>query len=119
VHRDIKPENILFGSDWSIKLADFGFATLSVGREGSGMCETNLGTPGYKAPEIYMGTPYSGTDADLFATGVILFIMLNHNPPFTEADPRNPYYKRLYSNPQAFWKAAAAQKPEGYFSPDF
>ena len=48
VHRDIKPENILFDQEWNIKLADFGFATLSSGREGSGMCQTNLGTPGYK-----------------------------------------------------------------------
>ena len=119
VHRDIKPENILFDQEWNIKLADFGFATLSSGREGSGMCQTNLGTPGYKAPEIYTGSPYSGTDADLFACGVILFIMLNHNPPFTEADPKNPYYRRLYGNPASFWKAAAQQKPADYFSLDF
>ena len=66
-----------------------------------------------------MGAPYSGTDADLFACGVILFIMLNHNPPFTEADPKNPYYKRLYGNPASFWKAAASQKPADYFSQDF
>ena len=119
VHRDIKPENILFDNEWNIKLADFGFATLSSGREGNGLCQTNLGTAGYKAPEIYAGVPYNGQEVDLFAAGVILFIMLNHNPPFTEADPRNPYYKRLYQNPQAFWKAAAAAKPEGYFSTDF
>ena len=83
------------------------------------MCKTNLGTPGYKPPEVYMEMPYSGPDMDLFGLGVILFIMYNHNPPFTEADPKNPYYKRLYGNPQGFWKAAAAQKPADYFSPDF
>lgn len=83
------------------------------------MCETNLGTPLYKAPEIYMGRPYSGEIADLFALGVILYILINHNPPFTEANPTNPYYKRLIQNPQAFWKSAAAHKPEGYFTPDF
>ena len=109
----------MFDSDWNLKLADFGFATLATGREGSGMCETNLGTAGYKAPEIYMGQPYSGTAVDLFAMGVILFILINHNPPFTEATPTNPYYKRFYGNKQAFWKATSAQKPADYFSKDF
>ena len=68
---------------------------------------------------MYSGQPYNGPDTDLFGLGVILFIMYAHNPPFTEAKPDNPYYRRLYQNPQAFWEAVAEKKGADYFSPDF
>jgi serine/threonine protein kinase len=72
-HRDIKVESILLDSQYSLKLADFGFvAELS----GKGMLNTYKGTAGYMAPEIHLGQPYSGQKVDLFAAGVLLFIMM-------------------------------------------
>lgn len=52
VHRDLKPQNILFDPTFNMKIIDLGFACKSGGKHGTGLCRTNLGTPGYKAPEI-------------------------------------------------------------------
>ena len=73
-HRDLKPENILLTSkEYDIKIIDFGFATPTSGRDGSGYNKTQLGTPMFMAPEIISGNNYQGATADLFALGVILF----------------------------------------------
>jgi serine/threonine protein kinase len=45
------------------------------------MLKTKLGTEGYMAPEISM-KEYDGRRVDIFASGVILFIMYSGNPPF-------------------------------------
>lgn len=80
-HRDIKPENILLSDNHILKLADFGFSVLLAGRDGSGVLRTRLGTQGYMAPEIAT-KKYDGRKVDIFAAGVILFIMYAGVPPF-------------------------------------
>jgi len=52
-HRDMKPENLLFGDNFLLKIADFGFATMLAGKDGSGYNKTILGTESYMAPEIH------------------------------------------------------------------
>lgn len=49
----MKPENLLFGSEYNVKIADFGFAAVLSGKDGSGMLHTHLGTEAYMAPEIH------------------------------------------------------------------
>jgi serine/threonine protein kinase len=46
----MKAENILFSSDFTIKIADFGFTTLTEGKNKNGILFTKLGTEGYMAP---------------------------------------------------------------------
>uniref|UniRef100_A0A8C1EU56 Serine/threonine-protein kinase DCLK2 n=2 Tax=Cyprinus carpio TaxID=7962 RepID=A0A8C1EU56_CYPCA len=80
VHRDIKPENLLVyehqdGSK-SLKLGDFGLATVV-----DGPLYTICGTPTYVAPEIVAETGY-GLKVDIWAAGVITYILLCGFPPF-------------------------------------
>lgn len=51
VHRDIKLENCMMNKEYDLKIMDFGMATDIEGTLGQGMCNTELGTPAYRAPE--------------------------------------------------------------------
>ena len=57
---------------------------------------------------------------DIFASGVILFIMYAGNPPFEKATPTDPYYKILKEKKyDIFWKAHSRKRPVGFFSDSF
>lgn len=82
VHRDIKPENLLvvdYPSQGlkSLKLGDFGLAQVV-----TEPLFTVCGTPTYVAPEILAETGY-GVKVDVWATGVIMYILLVGFPPFS------------------------------------
>lgn len=73
---------MLLDEKYNLKIIDFGFAAPVMGRDGKGSLHTDLGTPGYMAPEIRDEKDYKGHEVDLFAVGVILFIMYTGHPPF-------------------------------------
>ena len=78
----MKCENLLFDKDGTnIKIADFGLAKETKWGE---LLYGYAGTPYYMAPEIHTGW-YEGTKVDIFATGVILFVMVMGRMPFYEA----------------------------------
>uniref|UniRef100_A0A8C6SI07 Serine/threonine-protein kinase DCLK2 n=1 Tax=Neogobius melanostomus TaxID=47308 RepID=A0A8C6SI07_9GOBI len=80
VHRDIKPENLLVyehpDGTKSLKLGDFGLATTV-----NGPLFAVCGTPTYVAPEIIAEKGY-GVKVDIWAAGVIMYILLCGFPPF-------------------------------------
>ena len=81
-HRDLKPENILLDQSFDIKFIDFGFAAYLRGQDRSGYLQARVGTPMFMAPEIVEGKKYIGKVVDLFALGVILFVMRTGSYPF-------------------------------------
>lgn len=94
-HRDLKPENILLSQDGSLKLADFGMATMFEYKGQRKASSTLCGSPPYIAPEILAcgraadkKTPgaakYSPDLVDIWSCGVILFVLLVGNTPWDE-----------------------------------
>ena len=103
-HRDLKPENILLDDNYQIKIVDFGFVSPIQGTDNSGFNATIVGTRGYMAPELLRGNTYQGTVVDLFALGVILFIMKAGHPPFSCARDEDRHYQLLAHNrSDLFW----------------
>jgi serine/threonine protein kinase len=78
-HRDIKPANILVMIDGRVKVTDFGIARI----ESSMLTQVGaiMGTPGFIAPEMYLGDTFDSR-VDVFAAGVVLYQLLAGTPPF-------------------------------------
>ncbi|CAL4061635.1 unnamed protein product, partial [Meganyctiphanes norvegica] len=96
VHRDLKPENLLLASKAkgaAVKLADFGLAIEIQGDQQAWF--GFAGTPGYLSPEVLKKEPY-GKPVDIWACGVILYILLVGYPPFWDED-QNKLYAQIKS----------------------
>ena len=92
VHRDLKPENLLLASrekGADVKLADFGLA-LELESANQMAWFGFAGTPGYLSPEVLKKEVY-GKAVDLWACGVILYILLVGYPPFWDEDQQKLY----------------------------
>jgi len=111
-HRDLKPENLLLDDQFTLKLADFGFSNVVCVTHN--LMFTECGTPGYMAPEVAKGKGYDGAKADIWACGVILFIMLAGFPPFQKPSNSDWWFNKLSNNKHAlFWQAHSRS---AYFS---
>ncbi|WP_052887682.1 Stk1 family PASTA domain-containing Ser/Thr kinase [Thermogemmatispora carboxidivorans] len=88
VHRDVKPQNILVGRDGSIKLTDFGIASVykDINAERLTTTGMTLGTVQYYAPEQAQGEIVSPA-ADVYALGIVMYEMLTGRTPFEGDTP--------------------------------
>uniref|UniRef100_A0A671MDR9 calcium/calmodulin-dependent protein kinase n=1 Tax=Sinocyclocheilus anshuiensis TaxID=1608454 RepID=A0A671MDR9_9TELE len=123
VHRDLKPENLLLASkckNAAVKLADFGLAIEVQGDQQKKIqlfciiCLTSgiqmvfsgfAGTPGYLSPEVLRKEAY-GKPVDIWACGVILYILLVGYPPFWDEDQHKLYQQikaGAYDFPSPEW----------------
>uniref|UniRef100_A0A3Q3K4X6 calcium/calmodulin-dependent protein kinase n=1 Tax=Monopterus albus TaxID=43700 RepID=A0A3Q3K4X6_MONAL len=106
VHRDLKPENLLLASkmkEAAVKLADFGLAIEVQGDQQAWF--GFAGTPGYLSPEVLRKDPY-GKPVDIWACGVILYILLVGYPPFWDEDQHKLYQQikaGAYDFPSPEW----------------
>ena len=109
VHRDLKLENILFASespDSPVKIIDFGFSVLlgknnlnkdknnndngnNLKKFGFKRMKSKVGTLYYISPEIIKGN--YDEKCDIWACGVILYILLCGYPPFTGSNDKEVY----------------------------
>jgi len=111
-HRDIKPANLMVTTTGQLKVTDFGIARIE--SQVLTQVTSTIGTPGYMAPEQYIG---EGVDhrVDLFAAGVLLYGMLVGQAPF-RGSPETAMYKVLNDEPTPPSKIEIAPRPEFYDS---
>ncbi|KAK2500941.1 hypothetical protein MC885_017866 [Smutsia gigantea] len=102
----LKPENLLLASKCkgaAVKLADFGLAIEVQGDQQAWF--GFAGTPGYLSPEVLRKEAY-GKPVDIWACGVILYILLVGYPPFWDEDQHKLYQQikaGAYDFPSPEW----------------
>ncbi|XP_060074238.1 serine/threonine-protein kinase H1 homolog [Ylistrum balloti] len=110
-HRDLKPENLLYyhpGHDSKIMITDFGLSATKKGPDN--FMRTTCGTPEYIAPEIIARKPYT-CQVDMWAVGVITYILLSGTMPFDDENKTRLYrliLKAKYSYAGEHWKDVSA-----------
>lgn len=89
IHRDLKPSNVFVAQDGTVKLLDFGIATIVREDETPDQLLTDTGkqllTPHFAAPEQVLNGVVT-TSTDVYALGVLLYVLLTGNRPFGPTD---------------------------------
>jgi serine/threonine protein kinase len=111
VHRDLKPDNIFIVPDPDIaggervKILDFGIAKRIVtdfGSEGREQTQTGvvLGTPAYMAPEQCTGSSRLDGRADIYALGIVIYLMVTGELPFDGASTEEIFAEHVFCAPR-------------------
>jgi serine/threonine-protein kinase len=106
-HRDVKPANLIVTPGGQLKVTDFGIARIeSVALT---RVTSTIGTPGYMAPEQYVG---EGLDhrIDIFAAGVLLYRLLTGTQPFA-GSVESVMYQIINKEPPPPSQVAAERSP--------
>ena len=94
-HRDIKLENILITDRGRVKIIDFGF---SIQVQENQKLKIFCGTSSYMAPEIVRKQEYTGFASDIWALGVVLYVMLTGRFPFKAKTEKELFSRILVGN---------------------
>ncbi len=109
-HRDIKPANVIMTRAGRLKVADFGIARI----DGGGLTQVTMliGTPGYMAPEQFLGRTIDHR-VDIYAAGVVLYLLLTGHLPFS--GPSDALmYKVVHEQPVPPSEVEGAGRPRFY-----
>lgn len=117
-HRDIKLDNILLDDNFQLMLIDFGFAEEWRTKLSENLDDLErakiMGTKGYISPEQFYSDgkePIWLKKWDIFALGVVLFILLKGIIPFKSPTRDDEYYQYLILNKNTyFWKMHQKKK---------
>eukprot|EP00826_Nyctotherus_ovalis_P042770 TRINITY_DN4450_c0_g1_i11.p1 TRINITY_DN4450_c0_g1~~TRINITY_DN4450_c0_g1_i11.p1 ORF type:complete len:396 (-),score=54.47 TRINITY_DN4450_c0_g1_i11:42-1229(-) len=92
VHRDIKMENILIDDKSQVKIIDFGFSTCVKPQE---KLNDYCGTSSYMSPELTNREEYYGQAVDVWALGVMFYIMTTGHNPFHGKSDAETYSNKM------------------------
>jgi serine/threonine protein kinase len=87
IHRDIKSQNIMFRSDGTAVLTDFGIVKDLTADSGYTLDGTSIGTPHYMSPEQAQGSSKIDYRTDLYSLGVTFYEMLTGSVPYQADSP--------------------------------
>ncbi len=98
IHKDLKPANIIVELDTSIKLMDFGIASIDDVISGQRSSQMVGGTAAYMAPEQATG---NGADerSDIYALGVLLMELFIGQRPFYATNDQDLMMKHVTEEP--------------------
>jgi len=114
VHRDVKPANILVGKDDTVKIVDFGLASVEQ-QIGTRLTKSGLliGTPEYMSPEQISGGDVDHR-ADLYSLGIVMFETFSAKKPFSGETPVKVLFQHLEADIPSL-KDAAPNLPESVY----
>jgi serine/threonine protein kinase len=95
-HRDIKPGNILHAGKANVKIADFG---LAIDRSSERTVLAGAGSPAYMAPEMLAGRGDPSHLTDIYALGVVMYVLLAGRHPFVAANTAAMTYQIVHTDP--------------------
>lgn len=104
IHRDLKLENILLDSNNNVKLSDFGLCTFIKNDEDTISRTQMAGTLKFMAPELIQGRKNYDEKVDVYAFGVVVFMILSKGeyPEISISDVANGKQASIPSNISVF-----------------
>ena len=111
IHRDVKPANIYacrMGLDYDfVKVLDFGLVKFDDAHHGQTEAatvmmtsvHTTLGTPGYMAPEVILGSGAVDARADVYAVGCVAYFLLTGQTVFQGSTPMEMLVAHVHTPP--------------------